>query len=186
MKAKGKLFYIYINNADTKYEDQWKVTLVCDAKEAKKLKAIGLKVRKTDELTNEAMANAGPYECRFNRYCVRRGKAAGKANPQPKQAILEDGVKKQFVGIVGNGSEGEVVFNPYEWGDKKGWSGDLVGIIVTKLVEYVPQDNPEGDLQKTEADSEFDDMEVADTPEDTPDVDDTDMDDDDDDDDDEF
>ena len=158
MKSYGKLFWTFILTADQKYK-QWKTTLVIDVDEAKKLRDIGLKVRKVDELQDgEDMAAAGDYKIKFTRYVEGRGKAAGKMNPQPKQALLmPDGTKKELTTIVGNGSSGWVVFTPYEWKNKEGWGADLSGVIVEELVEY-EGDGEGGDVPRSEADSEFDDM----------------------------
>lgn len=160
MKSYGKLFWTFIRTADTKY-GQWKTTLVTDREEAAKLRDIGLKVRRVDEMQDgEDMAAAGDYKVKFTRYLEGRGKAKGKMNPQPKQALLQsDGTKVEYTGIVGNGSSGWVVFTPYEWANKEGWGADLSGVIVENLIEFESEGG--GDVPRSEADSEFDDMVAA-------------------------
>ena len=111
--VKGKLFYSYLTNLDTKYM-QWKTTVVVTMAEAKRLRALGLKPVQTDPLASEEMAEAGPYKINFSRYLKKRS-AGGGVNEPPKCVLVgADGKKSWFTGIVGNGSEGEVSFRPYE------------------------------------------------------------------------
>lgn len=142
MKTRGLAKYAFVNHLDKKYE-QWKITLVLDPKEVKKLKAAGLKPKKViDEETDEITT-----EITFNRYLKR--KKSDTLNKKPK---VLDAALNPYDGMIGNGSEVIVVHKPFSWTfkGKEGMSSDLCTVQVIKLVEYegkVEEDDPDDELE---------------------------------------
>ena len=141
-KIKGKCKWAYVKNLDTKYDPMWKITVFCDLEEAKKMKALGLKVTKVDEDMEPELAELGKYSTKLTRRETKRGKAAGQKNDPPE---VIDADNEEFTEILGDGSEVIVTFGTYQWNNSHG-SGtgvDLQKVKVINLVEYVPADKEE-------------------------------------------
>ncbi|KKP86883.1 MAG: hypothetical protein UR87_C0009G0012 [candidate division CPR3 bacterium GW2011_GWE2_35_7] len=127
MKTTGIAMWSYTKQPDTKFDPCWRVTLLLSDAEAKKLKGIGLKVKRNDD---------DVYEYKFKRNVdKKKGKEVIGKNPPPR---VVDAGKNTFDGIIGNGSIVNVQFAPYAWEykGKKGLSADLQAIQIVDLVAY--------------------------------------------------
>ena len=122
MKTTGTCMWAYTKQPDTKYEACWRVTILMSDAEAKKLKDIGIAVKRNDD---------GVFEYKFKRNVAR--KDGNGDNPPPR---VVDAEKEPFDGIIGNGSIVNVQWAPYQWKFKKGVGADLQAIQVVKLVPY--------------------------------------------------
>ena len=127
MKTTGTAYWAYTKQPDTKFEACWRITLLLSDSEAKKLKDVGLKVKRNDD---------DIFEYKFKRNVDKRkgGEVIGK-NPPPR---VVDAGKNIFDGIIGNGSIVNVQFMPYSWDfkGKAGMSADLQAIQIVDLVPY--------------------------------------------------
>lgn len=139
VKVKGKCKWAYIKNLDTKYAPTWKITVFCQLPEAKKLRALGLKVTKVDEDMNPELAELGPYSVKITRLETKRGKAAGQKNLPP---IVIDADNEPFEEILGDGSDVVVTFNTYNWNNNfgSGVGTDLEKVKVVNLIPYSPKE----------------------------------------------
>lgn len=121
MKTTGIAMWAYTKEADTKFEPQWRITLLLSDAEAKKLKDLGVVVKRNDD---------GAWEYKFKRKVKN---AKGFDNEPPR---VVDAAKNTFNGIIGNGSIVNVQFKPFQWKFKKGVGTDLVAVQIVDLVPY--------------------------------------------------
>lgn len=153
-KIKGKSMWSYTTAPDTKYDPCWRINVLVGPEEAKKAKAIGLRIIKTDPVMNEDEASLGDYKITFKRYTEKRGKHKGQANKAP---IVVDADEAPFDFIIGNGSDVIVEFEPYTWNfnGKTGVSADLQKIKIINLVEYIPKDDESSDDAPVKTSDDF-------------------------------
>lgn len=124
MLVKGKSFWAFTNTPDVKFEPVYRISVQMDDEEAKKLKAVGLKVRRNDE---------GVFEYKFKRGVTN--KKTGEPNPKPK---VVDANREPLDAIIGNGSDVVVQYKVYEWKNSfgKGTSADFQAVQVLNLIPY--------------------------------------------------
>jgi len=140
----------------------YSINVIVDKKEAAKLKELGLKVNKTEE--GELVFK--PKRCAIN-------KKSGEKNAPP---VVVDSKKNPLTADVGNGSEVNVVFKPFQYSNSfgKGHGADLMAIQVLKLVSFNSAldelDEEEGFIAEDKGDAieELDDDSNSDDGDDNP------------------
>lgn len=140
MKVKGIAYWAAVQQPNTRFTPVWCVDLVFDDAVAKELTKLGLKPKKHEE----------GYVYKFKRN-VR--KSNGEENKKP---VVRDINNNDFNGLIGNGSEVIVQFNPYEWENNfgKGISADFQGIQVLNLIPYGGEDGDEFESESKQSDDE--------------------------------
>ena len=142
-KCKGKAMWSYLRVLDTKYNPCWRISVIMDETEAKKMVELGLKskIKRTDPITNPEEAELGPYKIKFQRYEDKRGKNKGKKNTAPEYINSDN---EPLEDMLGNGSDVIVKFDMYNWNNNFG-SGvgvDLQGVKVINMIPYVQEEKP--------------------------------------------
>lgn len=131
MIARGIAMWARVKDPDVRYEPCWKIDVLLEEPEAKRLKAAGIKVKRNDD---------DVFVLKVKRLVTKR-KGTGN-NPPPEVVDKQD---KPFDTLIGNGSEVIVQFGVYTWKNTFG-SGtglDLQKIQVVNLVPYAGSTNVE-------------------------------------------
>lgn len=145
MLIKGTASWAFTKNPDTKFPPAcWRINVAMSDDDAKKIKALGVKIKRNDD---------GAFEYKFKRNVMN--KKTNTPNPAPR---VVDAQTNPLDVIIGNGSIVQVQFKPFEWKNEfgKGVSLDLQGIQVLTLVPYAGGDGGASDeFQVVEDPDEF-------------------------------
>jgi hypothetical protein len=132
MKVRGIANWAFVTEPDQKYH-RWSIKLDLPKSEADRLRAVGIKVKKT---VVEAEDGSDVVIQRVTISRNTKNKKTGEPNIPPE---VVDAQLNPFTDLIGNGSEVIVRFRPYKWEHPKYGSGvglDLLGVQVVNLVEY--------------------------------------------------
>lgn len=136
MKVRGIAMWASVQSPNTTFDPVYCVDLIVDDENAKAIKNVGLRVKKTEE------GNV----VKFKR---KQFKADKTENEKP---VVVDAHKNPFTKLIGNGSEVIVQFSTYEWSNNfgSGVSADLQGVQVIKHVPFRVEDGEEFEVMDEE------------------------------------
>ena len=145
MIASGIINWMRIESPDTKYKPVYSVDLVVDKAESKRLKGLGLTLKKNKE---------GQEYIKF-----KRDVSWPSGDPKAKPKVFDKDGNILSV-LVGNGSEGEIQFQIIEGKNKFGEykKVDLQAVKISKLIAFggsVSADGAEFGFEEEEEDSPF-------------------------------
>ena len=127
----GKAYWASITAPNTTYEPCWTIDVTLDEENYKKVIADGVPVKnKSDE--------------RGNFVTIKR-KVDGKNGPKLAPELVDAQRQPMFNTLIGNGSDVNVLYRPYDWNHEKrsGRSADLQKVQVVNLIVYEPKDSQE-------------------------------------------
>jgi|TARA_R110000822_G_scaffold95839_4_gene218692 hypothetical protein len=127
----GKAYWASITAPNTTYEPCWTIDVTLDEENYKKVIADGVPVKnKSDE--------------RGNFVTIKR-KLDGKHGPNTAPELVDAQRQPMFNTLIGNGSDVNVLYRPYDWNHEKrsGRSADLQKVQVVNLIVYEPKDSQE-------------------------------------------
>ena len=127
----GKAYWASITAPNTTYEPCWTIDVTLDEENYEKVIADGVPVKnKSDE--------------RGNFVTIKR-KLDGKHGPNTAPELVDAQRQPMFNTLIGNGSDVNVLYRPYDWNHEKrsGRSADLQKVQVVNLIVYEPKDSQE-------------------------------------------
>lgn len=121
--------------------DAYTIDIILDKTEAKRLKDIGLSVRKVEK---EIPGIEDP------KYVITaKRKTHTKAGKEMTKPAVLDSKKRPFSALIGNGSKVKVVANPYKW-TYMNKSGVGLGLEIVQVIDLVEFGNKTLDLLSEE------------------------------------
>ena len=127
----GKAYWASITAPNTTFEPCWTIDVTLDEENYEKVIADGVPVKnKSDE--------------RGNFVTIKR-KLDGKHGPNTAPELVDAQRQPMFNTLIGNGSDVNVLYRPYDWNHEKrsGRSADLQKVQVVNLIVYEPKDSQE-------------------------------------------
>lgn len=117
-----------VQQPNTKFEHAWEIEAVLEPAHIPELTALGI--------AGKIKTNDGKKTLRFKQKC-KGSKKDGSTYDKPKPRIV-DAAKKDFTGLIGNGSLVNINFalRPWTMAGQSGTACDLVGVQVVELVAY--------------------------------------------------
>ena len=120
----GTAYWASIQSPNTKFEPTWQIDVGnLDADNKAIAEKDGLNI-KTDEIKGE--------------YVTIKRKVKRKDGNDNTPPVIVDGQKRPMMGLIGNGSNVNVLYATYEWkyAGKEGVSADLKKVQVVDLIPY--------------------------------------------------
>ena len=125
----GKAYWASITAPNTTFEPCWTIDVTLDEENYEKVIADGVPVKnKSDD--------------RGNFVTVKR-KVDGKHGPNTAPELVDAQRQPMFNTLIGNGSDVNVLYRPYDWTHKQksGRSADLQKVQVVNLIAYESDDS---------------------------------------------